>query len=620
MHVVTFYSFKGGVGRTLALVNVGVELANTGRKVLLVDFDLEAPGLDTFKDLAPAAPHAGIVEYVTEYHGKTSAPALDDFYYAASNIGNETGKLWVMPSGKRDASYGARLAAIDWNELYVRHEGFLLLEHLKSQWKEAIEPDYVLIDSRTGHSEVGGICTRQLPNTVVILFMPNEQNFEGVSSVVDAIRAETSQAEADITIELVASNVPSLDDEHQILRSMMRKFERRLIDNDQRHERARILVINRYDSMHLLNQTIFVTERPQSRLAKQYRSLMGHIIRHNLEDREAALRAISKQFPGPTHGRRFSLRAADFESIMSEEAEKNIRGILVHHAQDAEINFMIGQLYKTRGDLDEAQLFFSRAADIALSRNDKEAVKYELEMIETLANQGRAEGTGAKLVEILHRHLNPSEVRQAVELLVRAEASPADEWLDLPAFMSLTEQDVSAIAWPCCLKRKWQQFVIALYRRCEFEAKITDTVVLLAAIGTKNYDLIFRCIKEDELLTCTKVDVCFNLAMAKWGKDGQPNLRLFKHVLELDRRKLQGDDRPTLSANYQQCLALATAITGERDRAKDHLEKSRRFSEFTSSEFSCWRYLRVDDHAFLSDLDEIAEFIDGHAIRPEFMR
>ena len=51
MHIVTFYSFKGGVGRTLALVNIGIELAQTGKRVLLVDFDLEAPGLDTYKQL-----------------------------------------------------------------------------------------------------------------------------------------------------------------------------------------------------------------------------------------------------------------------------------------------------------------------------------------------------------------------------------------------------------------------------------------------------------------------------------------------------------------------------------------------------------------------------------------
>src|SRR4051794_23443603 len=46
--IVTFYSFKGGVGRTLALANVGVVLAQGGHRVLVVDFDLEAPGLTRY--------------------------------------------------------------------------------------------------------------------------------------------------------------------------------------------------------------------------------------------------------------------------------------------------------------------------------------------------------------------------------------------------------------------------------------------------------------------------------------------------------------------------------------------------------------------------------------------
>ena len=46
--IITFYSYKGGVGRTLALANIGVLLAKRGKKVLLMDWDLEAPGLDRY--------------------------------------------------------------------------------------------------------------------------------------------------------------------------------------------------------------------------------------------------------------------------------------------------------------------------------------------------------------------------------------------------------------------------------------------------------------------------------------------------------------------------------------------------------------------------------------------
>ena len=46
--IFTFYSFKGGVGRSMALLNVGYALASRGRRVLLIDMDLEAPGLSRF--------------------------------------------------------------------------------------------------------------------------------------------------------------------------------------------------------------------------------------------------------------------------------------------------------------------------------------------------------------------------------------------------------------------------------------------------------------------------------------------------------------------------------------------------------------------------------------------
>src|ERR1039458_5982334 len=47
-YIFTFYSFKGGVGRSMALMNVAYTLAGWGRHVLVVDVDLEAPGLSGF--------------------------------------------------------------------------------------------------------------------------------------------------------------------------------------------------------------------------------------------------------------------------------------------------------------------------------------------------------------------------------------------------------------------------------------------------------------------------------------------------------------------------------------------------------------------------------------------
>jgi MinD-like ATPase involved in chromosome partitioning or flagellar assembly len=46
--IVTFYSYKGGTGRTMALSNVAWILASNGYDVLLIDWDLEAPGLHRY--------------------------------------------------------------------------------------------------------------------------------------------------------------------------------------------------------------------------------------------------------------------------------------------------------------------------------------------------------------------------------------------------------------------------------------------------------------------------------------------------------------------------------------------------------------------------------------------
>src|SRR5437016_1288362 len=68
---VTFYSFKGGVGRTMALLNAACILAGRGRRVLMIDFDLEAPGLTflALKQLSPSpeARPSGLVELINDF-------------------------------------------------------------------------------------------------------------------------------------------------------------------------------------------------------------------------------------------------------------------------------------------------------------------------------------------------------------------------------------------------------------------------------------------------------------------------------------------------------------------------------------------------------------------------
>ena len=272
MYTTTFYSYKGGVGRTMALVNVAVELAQRGRRVLAVDFDLEAPGLDTFGIFRSRKRRPGLVEFVTEYLDTDRAPEVERFICETKDVGENGGCLWVMPSGEHREGYATSFQEIDWLDLYERRDGYLLFEDLKAQWEQLLRPDYVLIDSRTGHTDTGGICTRQLPDAVVILFFPNDQNLRGLARIVQDIRSEAENPRnKEIGLHFVMSNVPDLDDEDRVLEKKIEAFREGLGFGDE------LLVLHRYDSLSLLNQVIFAKDRPGSRLAREYREVVDAI-------------------------------------------------------------------------------------------------------------------------------------------------------------------------------------------------------------------------------------------------------------------------------------------------------------------------------------------------------
>lgn len=87
MYVTTFFSFKGGVGRTMALVNAAVMPALRGRRALTMNFDLEAPGLDTFDVLQPRKEIPGIIDFVGKYLETGEAPDAENYIGECPTIG-----------------------------------------------------------------------------------------------------------------------------------------------------------------------------------------------------------------------------------------------------------------------------------------------------------------------------------------------------------------------------------------------------------------------------------------------------------------------------------------------------------------------------------------------------
>ncbi|HNH46780.1 MAG TPA: TIR domain-containing protein [Myxococcota bacterium] len=177
--VITFYSFKGGVGRTLALADVAIYLARWGWKVLCVDWDLEAPGLDVyFRPWLPAEPADGVLELVEAF--RDGKPMDQKPLWLPLPIPETEERLHLLRAGRRDRTYARRIQSIEWTPLYDAKFG-MYLEQIRGEWQDHY--DFVLIDSRTGLSDIGAICTIQLPDILVALFTPSAQSFEGAMEV-----------------------------------------------------------------------------------------------------------------------------------------------------------------------------------------------------------------------------------------------------------------------------------------------------------------------------------------------------------------------------------------------------------------------------------------------------
>lgn len=217
--IVTFYSFKGGVGRTMALSNIAFLAAQNGRRVLVMDWDLEAPGLAYYfrglmegGDLKALKESPGILNLVwgwknaiaeaktrretenvfrsyetgTEFHNVTHSILFDENLPhggALDYIG--AGSLTI--STPEPMAYEDALAHFSWPEFFGEYAGGAMLESLREWAKD--QYDYVFIDSRTGMADVAGICTMQIPDMVALCFILNRQSIDGVAKVAGAIRA-----------------------------------------------------------------------------------------------------------------------------------------------------------------------------------------------------------------------------------------------------------------------------------------------------------------------------------------------------------------------------------------------------------------------------------------------
>jgi len=217
VQTITFYAYKGGTGRSLALANAAKYLARLGQRVFAIDLDLEAPGLHHKMRLNAQGSlpliTQGVVDCVYTFACEGRIPeTLTPYTVDVPSEEERDGKITLMPAGNVVASaYWKRLGELNWHDLFYTEgsKGLLFFLELKERIRAEFKPDFLLIDARTGITEIGGVATTLLADQVVCLLLNNRENLEGAREVIRGINRVSAQRKKTIGIVPVLARLPA---------------------------------------------------------------------------------------------------------------------------------------------------------------------------------------------------------------------------------------------------------------------------------------------------------------------------------------------------------------------------------------------------------------------------
>lgn len=233
--VVTFYSYKGGMGRTTTMIAYALSLAANSdvakkRRVVIIDCDLEAPGYLNFFDLSEheglrSGKKNGLVEYISDAQFVKNPEDLDinDYIinvgldnknsFAYKNLDN----IWLVPAGNLNEGYSDAESSLDRND-YLEGLAKINLSNVKNvvkyfellfnEIKKTLNPDVILVDSRTGFNDIFGTAAFYLSDCVVGFFGFSRQTQPGLINLLKEYYKEANSFKLKLVFSILPENVP----------------------------------------------------------------------------------------------------------------------------------------------------------------------------------------------------------------------------------------------------------------------------------------------------------------------------------------------------------------------------------------------------------------------------
>jgi len=178
VNIITFYSYKGGTGRSLCLVNVAVALhLSYGQKVGLIDLDCEASGLHHLFEIT-CRQNGDLLNFL--HPRNRSISKIEQYVHEVQLVPGAVPGIFMIPT----ISDPKLLEEVPWDkgvEAFLSHEVFPALQRIYNL-------DYLLIDSRSGIASYASYALRAA-HCGVLVCRPDRQNRFGISKMIEICKA-----------------------------------------------------------------------------------------------------------------------------------------------------------------------------------------------------------------------------------------------------------------------------------------------------------------------------------------------------------------------------------------------------------------------------------------------
>jgi len=189
---ITFCSYNGGVGKTLTLSNLASIATEHGKDVVVVDFDLNAPGISNiplFRDCIDdhfKGSKGGLFDYISNFKpaDQQTHSLLD---YITKPIQHEKGHIYIMPAGKEDINYFNDVHSFNWKDFYENDKGKNFFNVFKKKIQEYQNIDIVLIDTTSGFPNAGMMNLLSYTDRLLLFTNLTDGGLQGCKKVLDFI-------------------------------------------------------------------------------------------------------------------------------------------------------------------------------------------------------------------------------------------------------------------------------------------------------------------------------------------------------------------------------------------------------------------------------------------------